>query len=245
MHSPLKAKQLRLCTATMSTPVDSSFLDQVRAATTMDPLVLNIKRHSNNNHEQLKFVDDLFYFEERLYILEGPTRLRVLQARHDFSTVGHFGFNKTLELISQDFCWPQMWKAVKEFVLSCDTYSKSKNPRHCLYGLLQPLLIPRQPWSSISTEFIIDLPSSRNFDAIFIIVDRLIKMAYFVPCKKTITREETTRLFVDNVYQYRGLFDDIISDRGPQFVSKFWRYLFEILKVNIKLSSAFQLQTDS
>jgi hypothetical protein len=68
-------------------------------------------------------------------------------------------------------------------------------------------------------------------------------MAHFVPCKKTITGEEIARFFVDNVYRYRGLLDDIISDRGPQFVSKFWRSLFEILKVDIKLSSAFHPQT--
>jgi hypothetical protein len=124
----LKAEKLHLRATTMSTSVDSSFLDQVRAASTIDPLVLDIKRRFDNNCKKFKFVDNLLYFEERLYILEAPTRLQVLQARHDFPVVGHFGFNKTLELISRDFWWPQMWKAVKEFVLSCDTYSRSKNP---------------------------------------------------------------------------------------------------------------------
>jgi hypothetical protein len=134
----LKAEQLRLHTATMSTPVDSSFLDQIRAASTLDPLILDIKR-SNNNREKFKMVDDLLYFEERLYIPEGHARLRVLQTHHDFPATGHFGFNKILELISRDFWWPQMWKAVKEFVLSCDTCCKLKNPRYRPYGLLQPL----------------------------------------------------------------------------------------------------------
>jgi hypothetical protein len=95
----LKVEQLCLRTETMSTPMDSSFLDQVRTASTMDPLVFDIKRRFDNNREKFKFVDDLFYFEERLYILKGPARLQLLQTRHDFSTVGHFGFNKTLELI--------------------------------------------------------------------------------------------------------------------------------------------------
>jgi hypothetical protein len=40
-------------------------------------------------------------------------------------------------------------------------------------------------------------------------------MAHLVPCIKTVTGEETTRPFVDNVYRYRGLPNDIISDRGP------------------------------
>jgi hypothetical protein len=80
--------------------MDSSFLDQVRVASTMDHLVLDIKRRYNNNREKFKFVDDLLYFEECLYILEGPTQLQVLQTYHDFPTIGHFGFNKTLELTS-------------------------------------------------------------------------------------------------------------------------------------------------
>ena len=79
--------------------MDSSFLDQVRTASTIDPLILDIKHRSDNNHEKFKFVDDLLFFEERLYILEGPARLQVLQARLDFPTTGHFGFNKTLEFI--------------------------------------------------------------------------------------------------------------------------------------------------
>ena len=134
-----------------------------------------------------------------------------------------------------------MWKDVKEFVLSCDICSRSKNPLHCPYGLLQPLSIPHRPWSLVSMDFISDLPPSNSFDSIFVVVDRLTKMAHFVPCKKTSSSEDTARLFLDNVYRYHGLPDDIVSYRGTQFVPKFWKSLFEILKVDIKLSSTFHL----
>ena len=90
--------------------------------------------------------------------------------------------------------------------------SRSKNPRHRPYGLLQPLPIPERPWSSVSMDFITDLPPSATFDAIYVVVDRLTKMAYFIPYKKSISGEETTRLFLDNIYRYHGLPDNIISD---------------------------------
>jgi hypothetical protein len=96
----LKVEQLSLRIATMSTPVDSLFFNEVRAASTMDPLVLDIKRCSDNNCEKFKFVDNLLYFEEQLYILKRSTRLQDLQAYHDFPAAGHFGFNKMLEFIS-------------------------------------------------------------------------------------------------------------------------------------------------
>ena len=136
--------------------------------------------------------------------------MRVFKARHDFLVVGHFGYNKTLELISRDFWWPQMWKSVKDFVQSCDICSRSKIPRHRPYRLLQPLHIPEQPWSSVSMDFITDLPSSRTYDSIFVIVDRFTKMAHFMPCTKSITGEETAKLFINNIYRYHGLPKDII-----------------------------------
>jgi hypothetical protein len=92
-------------------------------------------------------------------------------------------------------------------------------------------------------DFITNLPSSKAFDSIFVVVDQLTKMAHFMPCN-TIRGEEIARLFMDNNYKYHGLPDDIISDRGSQFTSKFWQSLFKIFKIKIKLSSAYHLQTD-
>jgi hypothetical protein len=93
-------------------------------------------------------------------------------------------------------------------------------------------------------DFITDLPDSKTYDAIFMVVDWLTKMAHFMPCNKTITGEEIARLFVNNIYKYHGFPDDIISDRGTQFVSKFWQSLFKILKVEIKLSTTYHPQID-
>jgi len=90
----------------------------------------------------------------------------------------------------------------------------------------------------------VDLPKSKSFDSVFVVVDRLTKMAHFVPCNKTITGKAMARLFLENVYKYHGLPNDIIFDRGTQFTSKFWQSLFKILQVKINLSSAYHPQTD-
>ena len=94
-------------------------------------------------------------------------------------------------------------------------------PRRHPYGLLEPLPIPSKPWQSISLDFITDLLDSRGFNAILIVVERYTKMAYFVPCTKEITSEETVGIVMREVFQHHGLTDSFINDRGLQFVSNF------------------------
>lgn len=126
--------------------------------------MLDIKQCYNNtskNPSKFKIQDNLLYYEKRLYIPKELARLCILQAYHDFPTAGHFRFNKTLELISWNFWWPQMWKTIKNSISSCNICFRSKNPQHCLYELFQ-LLVLKQPWSSISMDFITNLLTS-NF----------------------------------------------------------------------------------
>jgi hypothetical protein len=128
---------------------------------------------------------------------------------------------------------------VKEFVISYNVCIQAKNLCHCPSGLLQPLPIPTSSWFSISIDFIIDLPPFNYYDSILVVLDRLTKMVNFIMCTKTMTSEWTTKLFLDHVFWYHGLLEDIISDHEAQFTSKFWKWLFELLGVQMKLSLAF------
>ena len=67
---------------------------------------------------------------------------------------------------------------------------------------------------------------------------------HFLPCTKTIISEEIAYNVKREVFQHHGLLDSIIIDRGPQFVSKFWKHLFKMLKVTCDLSSGYHPQTD-
>lgn len=60
--------------------------------------------------------------------------------------------------------------------------------RHKPYGLLEPLPTAKRAWGSISMDFITGLPDSMvpdgtdvSYDAIWVVVDRLTKWAYFLP----------------------------------------------------------------
>lgn len=128
---------------------------------------------------------------------------------------------KTYELINRDFWWSSMAANVTEFVTSCDICQRAKSSHHAPYGLLQPLLVMECPWQGVSMDFITDLPVVEGFDSICTIVDRFSKMCHLVPCTKTIDAPATARLFFRNMVCLHGFPENVVSDRGAQFVSNF------------------------
>jgi len=66
-----------------------------------------------------------------------------------------------------------------------------------------------------------------------------------VPTTKLgLTAERTAQLFLDNIYSRFGLPDEILSDRGPQFDSTFWKELCSLIGIHNKLTTAFHPQTN-
>jgi hypothetical protein len=88
------------------------------------------------------------------------------------------------------------------------------------------------------------LKTPRGNDSIWLIVDRLTKVAHFIPMRTTYGGDKLARLYVNNILKLHGVPKSIISDRGAQFVSKFWRSLHQALKTNLDYSSAYHPQID-
>ena len=55
-----------------------------------------------------------------------------------------------------------------------------------LGGLLQPIAVTKWKWEVISMDFITGLPKIvKQHDSIMVVVDRLTKVAHFIPVKST------------------------------------------------------------
>ena len=105
--------------------------------------------------------------------------------------------------------------------------------------------IPSRPWQSIGMDYLMPVPESKNgHKAILIVVDRLMKMAHYIPTTNTVTAREITELFLQNIFRYHGLPDNIVSDRDPRFTSRFWENLHKILGIKLLMSTAEHPQTD-
>jgi transposase InsO family protein len=94
-------------------------------------------------------------------------------------------------------------------------------------------------------DFIVGLPRTQKcYDFIWVIVDRLTKVAHFIPIKITYTRPQLAELYISRIICPHGVPKKIVSDRGTQFTSKFWERLHESMDTKLNFSSAYHPQTD-
>ncbi|CAI7859804.1 unnamed protein product [Closterium sp. NIES-54] len=167
----------------------------------------------------------------------------LLHEHHDNRS--HFGSDKTYAAISRDYYWPGLSRSVTEYVASCPTCQVHKARTTTPAGLQQPLEIPTAPWTCVSLDYITDLPRTpTGFDSILVVIDKLSKMAQFIPTTGTVTAAETAKLFFTHVVRPHGLPLAIISDRDTRFLSNFWTALFQLLGTQIRLSTAYHPETD-
>ena len=80
-----------------------------------------------------------------------------------------------------------MKRNVVEFVSKCLVCQQVKAPRQKTRGTLQPLSISEWKWKNIAMNFIVGLPKTFSYIVIYVIVNRLTKLAHFLPRKATNT----------------------------------------------------------
>ena len=176
--------------------------------------------------------------------------MELISRHHDDPLAGHFGFDKTRELITRKYYWPSLRKDVEAYVKGCDVCLASKAVRHKPYGDLQSLPVPTHRWKDLSMDFVTGLPVStdwkgENYDSILVIVDRLTKMVHYEPVKVTIDAPGLAEVILDVVVRHHGLPDSIMTDKGSLFTSKFWSSLSYFLGIKRRLLTAFHSQTNS
>jgi hypothetical protein len=110
--------------------------------------------------------------------------------------------------------------------------------------MLQPLPIPEWKWEEIGMDFIVGLPKTqKGHDAIWVVVDRLSKVAHFIPVKTTYKVSQLVELYIARIVCLHGVPKRIVSDRGSQFTNHFWKALHEAMGTRISFSTAYHPQT--
>ena len=144
-------------------------------------------------------------------------RSELISWHHDDPLAGHFGIDKTRELIAWKYYWPSLRKDVEAYVKGCDVCLASKAMRHKLYGDLQLLSIPTHRWKELSMDFVTESPISTDwkgetYNLILVIVDRLPKMVHYEPVQVTIDAPGLAEVIINVVVWHHGLPDSIVTD---------------------------------
>ena len=99
-----------------------------------------------------------------------------------------------------------MDSTVKDYIKRCDTCQKHKRDYAINHGMLHPLPTPSKPWEVVGIDFVTGLPrTKRGHDAIMVVVDHLTKMEHAIPCRKSISAQETADLFIKEIFRLHGL----------------------------------------
>ncbi|CAM8960386.1 unnamed protein product [Rhodiola kirilowii] len=188
--------------------------------------------------------DGFLFMGNRLCIPRCSLREAIITEGHAGGLAGHFGVDKTVAWLQDQFYWPRMARDVARFVGRCRTCHLAKT-RGTNAGLYQPLPVPAAPWVDVSLDFVLGLPrTQRNKDSIMVVVDRFSKMAHFIACHKTNDASQVARLFLQEIVRLHGVPKTITSDRDVKFVSHFWRTLWRKLGTQLQFSSSHHPQTD-
>ena len=111
-------------------------------------------------------------------------RQSILEEAHATRLSIHPRSNKMYHDLKQRFWWTKMKMEIARYIAKCDTCQKVKAIHLRSARELQPLPIPAWKWEDVSMDFIVGLPkTSKGFDSIWVIVDRLIKSAHFFQSK--------------------------------------------------------------
>jgi transposase InsO family protein len=90
-----------------------------------------------------------------------------------------------------------------------------------------------------------ELPRTQSrYDFLWVIMDRLTKIAHFISVKMTYTGPQLAELHMSRMVCLHGVPNRIVSDRGTQFILKFWGRLYKTLDTHLNFSSAYHPQTD-
>ena len=134
--------------------------------------------------------------------------------------------------------------AVDQYQKNCHKCVQSSHPHDKTPGWLHSLAIEDRPWDNISMDFHSLNMDKHGYNYVMVVVDRLGKRSFCLPCKDIINAKQAAQLYYRYIWRIYRCSRTITSDRGPQFVLYFIQELTTILRIKQKLSTAYHPQID-
>jgi hypothetical protein len=169
----------------------------------------------------------VLWFDDHLVVpKDHELRTKILDEAHQYKLLVHPGSSKMYYDVKSKFWWTKMKNEIVAYVARCDNYCRVKAIHMKPAGLLQSLSVPKWKWEEISMGFITRLPvTQKGNDSIWIIVDRLTKLAHFLPVKTTYRPQKYADICITEIVHLHGIPSTIVSDQETQFTAHFLEQL--------------------
>src|SRR6266478_5830247 len=89
-----------------------------------------------------------------------------------------------------------------------------------------------------------ELPDSKGYNAVLVVVDCLSKQIHAIPTVTSLDSAGVTWLFLEHIWHHHGLLEEVISNHGSAFISNFSHKLAALLGVKLTPSTSYHPQTN-
>ena len=125
----------------------------------------------------------------------------------------------------------------------CHTCRQVKHQNQHELGKLQPIPAPDGPWQWIQSDFVGELPKSDGFNVIYVVSDRLTKMAHFILTTTDISAPNLMKLHVRHIWNLHGIPLVDGTDHSSTFTANFTKGIYKELSIEPCFLTAYHLQT--
>jgi len=225
-----------------TTVEEGNILRKIKRNTTREKEVVQaLKKEDGLTWEK----DGVVYMKGRIYIPNNKKiKEEIIKENHDSVDVGHPGQHRILELLKRTYWWPGLKEDIKKYIQGCFKCQQNKVQHQKKAGELHPLDIPQGLWQEISIDIIGPLPKSNRIDAIVVIVNQFTKMIQLKAITTNISLKGIAKIYRDDIWRLHRVPRKILSNRGPQFTSKFMEKFTKTLEIKKQLSTAYYPQTN-
>ena len=167
--------------------------------------LIKVWESGQNQDSYITVVDGLVYKKGCLFIPNGsPFIPKLLEQFHTSALGGHEGALKTFKRLCSEVYWRGMRRDTVNYIKSCQICQENKYSTLSPAGLRSPLPLPQQIWSDISLDFVEGLPTSKGFNCILVVVDRLSKYSHFLALKHPFTAKTVAEVFIREIVRLHG-----------------------------------------
>lgn len=224
---------------------------RLRTVSAADPLFKKVDSEPSAFKGKFKTEGELLWWikggHDCLFIPSqlGSMRKAIFHQHHDHLTGGHFGAQRTVAKMRQNYWWDGMNRDVVKWVSECitclATKARTKPPPR-----MQAHNVPERPWEVVFMDETSGFPMSCGCDAIWVVMDKLSKMVHFIPIRKLgFDSPALAKMYFSHVFKHHGLPRVIVSDRDARINDDFWLSLFRAANVHLNISTPYHPQTDS